>query len=237
MKKLSSTKIFIVAISLFVIFILFISGCANSEQNTVSSILNNQTIDPPSLEEQSNSCEERWDCTSSDEKAFLTGECDWINQTKCAFGCRDGDCEKPPSCAEGWGCLNDELRGYRNPDCSWSNKYACDFGCADTLCRLEPLNDTVSGSSEPVQISSTPVENQFFTLEQGQTNQHLIAEETYNVTLYFITEGKIKLDINDDKSSWLVENENYQYQNLNLTIKSIIYSSYSLQQVEYKVNN
>jgi len=224
--------------NIFLLFLLLISlilvGCNDKEATLTDSSGINGTIEVD-VNTNSESCLARWDCVNSKEKAYLNENCAWTNQTTCELGCREGDCERPPTCEEGWACLNDELRGYRNPDCSWSNKYACDYGCADTLCRLEPVNETVDTPQEnepPATSTSSP----FFTLEQGQTNQHLVGEENYNVTLYFITEGKIKLDVNGDKSDWLVEDDNYQYQNLNLTINSILYSQYSLQQVEYEIN-
>jgi len=219
-------------ILLLFLLLIIVVGCTSAEQKPASEVTTSSNL-TEAVANTTSACVARWDCTSSTEKAFLTEDCQWINKTKCELGCREGDCEIPPTCIEGWGCLNEKKRGYKNSDCSWSNEYDCDYGCAETLCRLEPLNETVE---EPTPVVTISNQDKFITLEQGQTNQHTAGEKTYNVTLYFITDEKIKLDIDGDKTNWIYEGDNYQYQDLNLTINSIIYSSYGIKQIEYSIN-
>ena len=108
-----------------------------------SSGLEDKSVAAPSV---SGDCTPSWKCIGAFNKAHLTADCKWKENTKCKYGCLDGECKKPPVCDAGFKCRTDKVYGYESEGCYWSKEEMCELGCKDNAC-VKPITPAVSANT------------------------------------------------------------------------------------------
>lgn len=155
---------------------------------------------------------------------------------------------KEKICDENWFCINSsKILKYKN--CSIKRKAICEWGCENGVCKPEPIPEPKNDTKEQVKeiikeetqvVSVVKLGNQY-TLPLG--DRHIYVEGSgntsvdNNITIYSIQSGQVKFKINDDKTDWIMENNNFTSYGMTIHVEEILFQSYGIKEVVYKLLN
>jgi len=178
----------------------FILGCRTSEKT--KEFPENKTEENLTLE----LCDPQWQCLNASFKTYQLENCSWSNQTKCSFGCLNGTCQPAP-CLSGFKCKDPSTWAFQLENCSWTQETECEWGCANNSCSSQPEEETTEEEIILKQISR----NTLNTLPFGEIHTLEINEKQYNISLYNLEAERAIVKINNFKSEWISENQNFTY--------------------------
>ncbi|MBU0470247.1 MAG: hypothetical protein KKA62_05800 [Nanoarchaeota archaeon] len=193
-----------------------------------------------SLEEQAEAvetCLEGWICIDNNSRNYLLTDCT-INQSEnCPAGCENSICKPVKTCTAGWKCLNEKKRSYLLESCFYENTTECDWKCEQGSCIPEPEALPEEIQKELV-IIENKVKNVSKDMNYGELHTLTIDGYKYNLSIYFIDVGRVKLKIDDVKSDWLMESSTIDYNEITITVDYIILQPYAggKQMIGYTVN-
>ncbi|PIN73200.1 hypothetical protein COV20_03135 [Candidatus Woesearchaeota archaeon CG10_big_fil_rev_8_21_14_0_10_45_16] len=193
------------------------------------------TVDDQAVAEQpaDESCVDEWKCLDDSTQGHVLADCS-VSETKiCENGCEDNRCVIPEGCEPGWKCIDESRKAYQEASCRYINKQTCDWKCEDSQCVEKPANYTEPVEEQPP--TSYAEENQepeeaetsnIAEINQGETQVLNVGGKQYNLTLYFITETEVKLDVDGVRSDWLMDGDDFVYQDIRITVRYILFQSY-----------
>lgn len=228
-----------VKILLIVLVVFFLVSCLELSFFSANQSLNqtvNQTLEEINQSEEldvSGACVPRWDCISSSHKAYLLENCTWTKSEKCERGCTEGECRRLSACIPGFKCYGNSARGFQTELCAWIGKEECPYGCKDNECLPKPNGTVVVQPDEP-----EPVLEPVLILDQGKTETVEVNGLEHELKIYALEEGKVKIQLDDFRSDWLAEGEEFLFANgLTVSVKTILFQSYEggVKAVEYRL--
>jgi len=180
-------------------------------------------------------CTPNWICISRDFKMYQDENCVTSQKKKCTLGCINGTCKAAKICASGFKCRDDFTRGFQNEGCQWTDDVKCDWGCDNNKCLPMPENATLV--NETVDVENVTVEEEvveeeaviesIFTVSIGEEKTINVNSVEYSISVYNIEADQARLNVNDRRSGWLKENQNFTYgSELIIYIKEILFQSF-----------
>src|SRR3989344_5610268 len=214
-----------IIIGIVIIISLLILGCTSLIQESKEG---NESSKGDRLDvTETGTCTSAWKCIDKKFKGLQSENCSFSDKIECPLGCRNDTCVAGEVCEPGFKCKNANTVSFQDSACQWSKRKDCEFGCVDGECNLKPnetiIEPTTEDNSEPASI-----------LKAGEIK--IIGGN--NLSLYFVEEERVKLLINDRKSDWLKEGENYTYrEEITINVVNIFFQSYAggKQEISYMV--
>ena len=226
------------------IVLLFLTSCQPPEK-----IIDNSTTNT-STEISIKGCIPHWECADEDYKHFQAENCSWSKPEKCERGCANASCTAAPTCTVGFKCIDDSRKGYQKEDCSFISKIDCEWGCDNGKCQEKSANIltnvSVAQETKPKYSAITenndevaPEQKTIYTLKWGEQQQFEVGGNSHNISIYDLEQDQVTIKVDNLKSSWIMEKQNYTYANIGatFTIESILYQAYAggKQEIEYSI--
>ena len=215
-----------IIIYIVVIISLLIVGCTSFQESKEGN--ESDKVGSKDTAETSGTCVSDWRCVDNKYKGFQLENCSFIDQVECPLGCRNNTCVPGETCEPGFKCRNINTVSFQDSACQWSKRKDCEFGCVDGQCNPKPnetvVEQTAEDNLEPASI-----------LKAGEIKNI----EGKNLSLYLVEEERVKLQINDKKSDWPKEGENYTYMSeLSISVVDIFFQPYAggRQEISYIIN-
>lgn len=244
----------IMAAAFLLLFVLLV-GCAdknqaedlNEEKASVSAVDDTsqpiteegqEKINAPPSSLPAGQCATGWKCISSTMKGFQNLNCTWGERSKCPLGCFNNTCRAASACVSGFKCINDHRKGYQTEACTWINDAECPGGCEQGEClfyNASAVEEATALAAEE-DISTPPVDNSR-TLRMGQQEAVEINAEERVISVYILEQSRMKFSVDGFKTDWLGEGETATIRGLTITVKEILFQSFSggKQEVRYMV--
>lgn len=211
---------------LLVLIAFLIIGCSPDVEvpETVESVEEVAEEPSPLAEEpvSEEACTAQWRCISSYVKAYQIANCSFTERKDCTLGCENGSCAAGKTCHAGFFCKNENTRAYRTEVCSWRNEKDCEFGCEDAEC-LNATNATII--EEPEEEVPTGPANR--VLKMQETTSMAKDGISHNISLYLIEPGRVRLNIDNERTDWIMEGTNTTIFGLRFSILEVLFQSYA----------
>ena len=214
-----------IIIWLIVIISLLIIGCTSVPESKNGNESNE--LDKNDIAKTSGTCVSDWKCIDKKYKGLQSENCSFSDKVECPLGCRNDTCVPGETCEPGFKCKNINTVSFQDSACQWSKRKDCEFGCVDGECNLKPNETTVEPTTEENLEPSSILKTGEIKVISGN-----------NLSLYLVEEERVKLLINDRKSDWLKEGENYTYMGkITINVVNIFFQSYAggKQEISYVV--
>ena len=182
-------------------------------------------------------CVSGWKCISSQMKAYRLANCSFSQRVQCPLGCLNDTCKAASVCTSGFICLQNR-RAYQTEGCTTINEVECPGGCEDGECL--PYNATATAEAAAEQAAaaaSAPPPDTSRTLQMGQQDLVTLGETEHSISVSILEQSQVKFNVDGFKTDWLEEQESIIIRGLNLTVREILFQSFSggKQQVRYTV--
>ena len=229
------------------IVFIFLVSCTTQQHQTaengtleIPSVANDTIVKQPEL--PAGKCQPHWGCISSSTKSYQQEDCSWTDRKECPLGCFNGTCRAGNTCDPGFKCKDKNTRGYQTEVCYWNNEEKCQWGCSDGECNPQPENYTVNDTGDANNATNEQQQNvsrhgDVHLLKQGMVDTINYNGEDHKLSIYIIEESRVKLEVDQQKSDWLMEGSIFSKGGLNIRVNSILYQPYygGTQAVEYSV--
>lgn len=235
MNKLFTMKKIILLIVLL-LAVCFVAGCTKEEQvNGTTEEQTNETAEEqaPAGNQASASglCEPKWKCISSNIKAFQLENCSFTDRKECPLGCFNDTCKIKEACVSGFKCKGETIKAFQTEGCYWMSETRCDWKCVNGECIPRPENATEDEAGEEA-ASATPTAPVAVTPENrlalGETKTITKGGVDYELSIYIIEDGRVRLKLGAQKSDWLAEGEKASFLggNVSIAVEEILFQPY-----------
>lgn len=165
-----------------------------------------------------------------------------MERKECPLGCVEGACKAGNTCTPGFRCKDPSTKAYQTETCRWNNEKECEWGCEDGKCNLPPGNGTINQTAEPEQVevkeeAAPPKDLLKINADETQTLE--FSGVDHQLRIYLIEDGRVRLEIDQQKSDWLGEGSNFTHSSgVRIIVESIFFQSYpgGMKAVEYTVS-
>ncbi len=233
-------KIILTAIILSILSVIFLAGCTEeistdgiadeTDQSTENELPDkeNSTAELNSEKLLSGECTPGWKCISSLIKAYQSENCSFGERIDCRLGCANDTCRVLEPCPPGFRCKNNYIKGFQLESCEWISTTKCEFGCREAECLPKPNATAAEEDDDEEETVTVPRQ----VLNEGRT----VEINGQLISIYLLEPDRVKIKINERRSDWLAEGENYSSSGVKITIAGILYQAYlgGTRAVEYQ---